>query len=336
MGVRAWAPGRVNLIGDHTDYTGGLVLPMAIPMGVEVTGDRGGSWVMLGSNQLPGMAEIELTVDDPAGVELPWARYVAAVIAEIKPTDGIIGTVTSNLPIGLGLSSSAALEVAVAVALGAHIDDPVTVAQACQQAEYRAVGVPCGIMDPLTSLAGVDNSALRIDCGALEFEPVPLPDDVEVVIVDSGQHRELAQTPYSLRREESARVEALVGSLRELSEQDVDGIEDPVLQRRARHIVAENQRVEAMVAAFRDHDLRTAGDLMAASHASLRDNYEVSTPQLDELAHALRSTAGVYGARMTGGGFGGSVVALCDPYCVFDIPIIWRGRPAGGATLTID
>jgi galactokinase len=336
MGVRAWAPGRVNLIGDHTDYTGGLALPMAIPLGVEVTGDRGGSWVMLGSEQAPGMAEIELTVDDPAGVELQWARYVAAVIAEIKPTDGIIGQVNSNLPLGRGLASSAALEVAVAVALGAHIDDPVSVAQACQQAEYRAVGVPCGIMDQLTSLAAVDNSALRIDCGALEFEPIPLPDDVEVVIVDSGQHRELAGTAYAQRREETSRVEELVGPLRELTEPDVDAIEDPVLQKRARHVVTENQRVEAMVTAFREHDLRTAGDLMAASHASLRDDFQVSTPQLDELAHTLRSTAGVYGARMTGAGFGGSVVALCDPYCVFDIPIIWRGRPAGGATLTID
>src|SRR5690606_13015107 len=136
MGLRAWAPGRVNLMGDHTDYVGGLVLPMAIGLGTEVTGDRGGDWVMLGSEQFDGVAELQLgDTTDPAFVEPHWARYVAAVMAELQPTDGFVGMIDSTLPAGGGLASSAALEVAVATALGADLSDRLGVAQACQRAE---------------------------------------------------------------------------------------------------------------------------------------------------------------------------------------------------------
>src|ERR671917_68755 len=201
MGLRAWAPGRVNLVGDHTDYMGGLALPMAIGLGTEITGDRGGNWVMLGSDGFEGVAEIPLDgVDDPAAVEQVWARYVAAVVDEVRPTDGLVGMVHSTLPAGSGLASSAALEVAVATALGADRLNPVAAAQACQRAEERAVGVPCGIMDQLVSLAAVEGMVLRIDCDTLEVETIAFPDDAEVVVMHSGQHRQLSESGYAQRR----------------------------------------------------------------------------------------------------------------------------------------
>src|SRR5690606_1178226 len=237
MGLRAWAPGRVNLIGDHTDYMGGLVLPMAIGLGTEITGDRGGNWVMLGSDRYEGVAEIPLAgVDDIASLEPRWARYVAAVVDEIRPTDGLVGMVHSTLPASSGLASSAALEVAVATALGADRLDPVTAARACQRAEERAVGVPCGIMDQLVALAAVEGMALRIDCDTLDMQHVPFPDDAEVVVIHSGEHRELSASAYAERRAECEAAEQLVGRLRDASPVDVEAIDDPVLRRRARHV----------------------------------------------------------------------------------------------------
>jgi galactokinase len=337
MGLQVWAPGRVNLIGDHTDYTGGLALPMALGRGIQVIGDPGGSWIMVGSEQFDGMCELPLMVADPAQVEPPWARYIAGVAAELPARDGLIGAIASDLPAGRGLASSAALEVAMALALGADPLDPLGIAQACQRAEHRAVGVPCGIMDQLAIVAAVEDAALRLDCHELTFEPIPLPDDVEVVVVDSEQHRELTATPYAERRAQCESAEALIGPLRQATPLDAETIEDPVLMRRARHVTSENQRVDAMVAAFKDGDLRLAGELMLASHASLRDDFQVSTPQLDEAVRRLGETAGVYGARLTGAGFGGCVVALCHPYAVFDlpVPVVWRGRPGRGAIRTM-
>ena len=333
MGLRAWAPGRVNLVGDHTDYLGGLVLPMAIGLGVEVTGDRGGDWVMLGSEQYDGVAEIHLPDQgDPARVEPPWARYVAAVVAEVVPRDGFAGTVDSTLPAGAGLGSSAALEVAVATALGADLSDPRAVAEACQRAEHRAVGVPCGIMDQLVAAAGVAGAALRIDCRTLEVGHVRLPEDVEVVVLHSGDERELTKTEYAARRTECEHVEELLGArLRDLTPADVEALEDGKLRRRARHVTTENDRVDALAAALAAGQLHYAGELMVASHVSLRDDFEVSTPAVDDLVVQLRATPGVYGARITGAGFGGCVVALCRPGAPMAAPVLWRGRPAPGA-----
>lgn len=335
MGLRAWAPGRVNLIGDHTDYMGGLVLPMAIGLGTEITGDRGGNWVMLGSDRYEGVAEIPLAgVDDIASLEPRWARYVAAVVDEIRPTDGLVGMVHSTLPASSGLASSAALEVAVATALGADRLDPVTAARACQRAEERAAGVPCGIMDQLVALAAVEGMALRIDCDTLDMQHVPFPDDAEVVVIHSGEHRELSTSAYAERRAECEAAEQLVGRLRDASPVDVEAIDDPVLRRRARHVTTENERVDAMAAALAKGQVAYAGELMVASHASMRDDFEVSTPVLDELVGAVRGVPGVYGARVTGAGFGGCVIVLCKPKTRLAGPVVWRGRPAGGATFT--
>ena len=311
MSVRAWAPGRVNLIGDHTDHTGGLVLPMAIDLGTTVTGARGGDAVELRSASETEPAVVALDVDDLSAVTPAWARYVAGVVAELRPAAGFSGTVETTLPVGAGLSSSAALEVAVALALGFD-GSPLELAQLCQRAEQRASGVPCGIMDQLAAAAGVDGHALRIDCTTLTVEPVPIPDDIDVLVVDSGQRRALATSAYAERAASCQAAVAAVGPLTTATLDDVDRIEDPVVRRRARHVVTENARVDAFTRALAVGDRAGLHAAMAGSHASLRDDFEVSTPVLDELVARLDATDGVIGARLTGAGFGGCVVALVE------------------------
>ena len=312
MRVRAFAPGRVNLIGDHTDTTGGVVLPMAIHLGTTVDVERGGDEVRLRSDAEAEEAAVALDVADPAQVVPAWARYVAGVVAEVRPAAGAVGTVTTTLPVGAGLSSSAALEVAVALALG-FTGSPVALASACQRAEHAASGVPSGIMDQLASAAGVAGAALLIDCTTLERTPVPLPSGVEVVVVHSGEARTLAGSAYAERRRQCEVAEARVGPLRDATLDAVASIADPVVRRRARHVVTENARVREAAAALAAGDVVAAGRAMAASHASLRDDFEVSTAALDRLVAELAATPGVHGARLTGAGFGGCAVALARP-----------------------
>jgi galactokinase len=274
MQVRA--PGRVNLIGEHTDYSGGLVLPVAIQLGITLRFER---------------AEA-IAIDAPGG-----ERFVDAVAHELaelgRPAVGVRGRVEADLPQGAGLGSSGAFEVAVAVALceaaGFQVE-PLELAAACQRAEQRAVGVPSGILDQAASLLGREGSALLLDCGTLAHRWVPLPDDVAILVFDSGERHAHEESGYGDRRRE---LEA----------------GDP---RRVRHVETENERVRATVAALQRGDARALGPIFEASHASLRDDYEVSTPTLNALvAKALDS--GAFAARMTGGGFGGSIVALADP-----------------------
>ena len=329
--VRAWAPGRVNLIGDHTDYTGGLVLPMAVDLGTTVELVRGGDVVELRSDHEPAPARVALDVDDPSSVSPAWARYVAGVVAEVRPREGGIGTVTSTLPIGAGLSSSAALELATALALGVE-GTPLAVAQLCQRAEQRASGVPCGIMDQLASAAGVDGHALLIDCRSFDVVPIPLPEDALVVVVDSGQSRTLAGSAYAARRAACEAAAAIIGPLRDADLDDVARLPED-LRPLARHVVNENGRVSAFADALRAGDLAGAGALMYESHASLRDDFAVSTDVLDALVGRLRAAPGVLGARLTGGGFGGAVIALCERGAVVEggVPL----RASGGARLSI-
>jgi galactokinase len=327
--VRAHAPGRVNLIGDHVDYLGGLVLPMALHLGTTVEGEPGGDVVELRSELEPEPAVVPRGVDDPSSVEPGWARYVAGVVAELRPAVGFTGTVTTTLPVGGGLSSSAALEVGVALALGAPADDPLALAQLCQRGEQRATGVPSGIMDQLASAGGVEGHALLIDCRSLDVRPVPVPEDVDVVVVDSGEARTLVGSPYAERRAQAEAAEAIVGPLRDATTLALKEIEDEVVAARARHVLTENARVWAFAEALREGWLAEAGALMVASHASLRDDYEVSTPTLDALVERLVATPGVYGARLTGAGFGGCVVALTEPGALDEG---WTVRPAAGAT----
>ena len=311
--VRAHAPGRVNLIGEHTDYTGGMALPMAIDLGTTVVGERTGERVVLRSDAADDPAIVDLADGEGRpGDESGWARYVAAVVEEVRPSTGLVGHVRTTLPVGGGLGSSAALEVAIALALGFG-GDRRSLARRCQAAEHRAVGVPCGVMDQLASAAGVDGHALLVNCSSLAVTPVPLPDGVEVVVVDSGEPRALAESGYAERRAQVEAVEGQIGPLRQATLDDVEAVRDPLLRRRARHVVTENQRVRDVVDALRADDLAAAGRLLDQSHASLRDDYEVSTPTLDGLCRRLRATEGVLGARLVGAGFGGSVVALAEP-----------------------
>ncbi len=314
MVTTAWAPGRVNLIGDHTDYSGGLVCPMAIDLGTTVRLDPGGDRVELVSADDPEPAVVGLDVADPGSSRPPWARYVAGVVAVLRPRQGGRGTVSTTLPLGGGLSSSASLEVAVALALGADDHDPVALASACQRAEHLASGVPCGPMDQLVVACALEGHALLIDCATLDRTPVPLPAGAEVVVVDSGQARRLDQSDYGRRRYEvEAAARALGGGIRDAAADAVEGLADPVLRRRARHVVTENRRVGMFAAALAGGDLVAAGAAMNESHASLRGDFDVSTAALDGLVERLQRTPGVWGARLTGAGFGGCAVALTEP-----------------------
>jgi galactokinase len=305
--IKAFAPGRVNLIGDHTDHQGGLVLPIAIDRGTTVTGAAGGNWVRLRSDAEQGLVEVRVDGEPPPTLEPEWGRYVLAIIEMARPARGFVGNVSTTLPLGAGLSSSAALELAVALALGFE-GSPLELARLGQRSEYRAVGVPCGIMDQLASAAGVADHALLIDCHDTSIDLVPMPEGVDILVVDSGQRRSLEDTAYSQRLFECATAAEEVGPLRLLPE--VGGIADPVARRRARHVVTEIIRVRAFADALLANDAQAAGELMVESHESLRTDFEVSTPRLDAMVRDLATTPGIYGARLTGAGFGGSVVAL--------------------------
>ncbi|MFZ4718321.1 MAG: galactokinase [Ilumatobacteraceae bacterium] len=311
MEVHALAPGRVNLIGDHTDYTGGLVMPMAVDRYTEIKGTRGGDRVRLRSFDEPDPVDLPLDIDDPSDATPAWGRYIAGVISEMHPAAGFEGQVSTDIPIGAGLSSSHALQVATALALGFE-GDHVAIAQLTQRAENRSSGVPTGIMDQLTIASGVRGHALLIDCGALTIDPVPLPTDLEVVVLFVA-HRTLVGSAYADRVAECAAAEALIGPLRDATPEAARAIEDPTLRMRALHVTEENQRVRDFADALRSGDLAGCGQLLRDGHESLRLLYATSTPVMDEAVEQLCATPGVYGARMTGGGFGGCVVALSEP-----------------------
>ncbi len=311
---RVVAPGRVNLIGDHTDYTGGLVLPMAIDRYTEIRGVVGGSRLQLTSTDEPEPVDLPLQIARPQDAKPSWGKYVAGVVAEMSPRHGFQGHVDTSIPIGAGLSSSAALEVAVAMALGFD-GTTVDLARLCQRAENRATGLPSGIMDQLTVAAGVAGHALLIDCTELTVVPVALPPDIEIV-VQFVAHRTLVGSPYADRVAQCAAAEREIGPLRHATIAQARSIGDPVVRARAMHVVGENERVTQFVDALTAREMGEAGRLMVASHQSLRYLYQTSTPAMDAAVDDLTNTPGVFGARMTGGGFGGCVVALAEPGAV--------------------
>jgi galactokinase len=327
---RVFAPGRVNLIGDHTDHAGGLALPMAIHLGTTIQFERGGDVVALTSDVEPVRAVVPLDVVDPASVTPDWARYVAGVVTELRPRVGLRGAVTTDLPVGGGLSSSAALEVAVALALGGP-RDALALARLCQRAEQRGPRVPCGLMDQITCVAAIPGHALFVDFLAETWWPVPMPESLAVHVVHCGVHRRLDTSSYAQRRRECEAAAAEIGPLRAASVEDLGAIRDPVARRRARHVVTENGRVRAMIHALRTDDMETAGALLRYSHRSLRDDFEVSIPELDDLVERLSDTPGVHGARLTGAGFGGCVVVFADSAADLESFGGWRVLASGGA-----
>jgi galactokinase len=309
--MQGFAPGRVNLIGEHTDYSGGLVLPVAIQLGVTLTGERGGDTIRLASAAFGDTAELSLA-GEPLRALPSWGRYAAAVVELVRPDIGLDARIESTVPIGAGLSSSAALTVAVATALSSR--PPLELAHVCQEAEHRAVGVPVGLMDPAASLLGRRGHALLLDCGTEEHRLVALPHDLAIVVLDSGTRRSLEHSGYAERRAELERGLAAFPGRRplELTPDEVEAAHlDDLARRRVRHVVTENGRVRRFVSALESGDRETLGRLLRESHASLRDDFEVSTPTLDALA-ARACEAGALGARMMGGGFGGAVVALAE------------------------
>jgi galactokinase len=326
------APGRVNLIGEHTDYNEGFVLPVAIDRTVAVAAaPADGKTVRVYSADFDARDEWRADAPRRTG-RREWRDYVRGVAwamldggYELQGADLAIG---GDVPQGAGLSSSAALEVAVAGALSVvsgRVVEPQELAVLCQKAENQFVGVQCGIMDQLTAARAKAEHTLLIDCRSLETDHVPLPPDVAIVVVDSNVARALGETAYNQRRGECAAAARALGvaSLRDAVEGEVDRLPEP-LRRRTRHVVSENRRVLEAVEALHSGEVSRFGELMHESHASLRDDFEVSTPGLDLLVELASGTEGVVGARLTGAGFGGCTVNLLEREAVgrFDAAVV--------------
>ncbi len=333
----AWAPGRVNLIGEHTDYNEGWVLPVAVDRVTALAGrPRADGQVRLFSShhrETVTFALAGLTAETSAerGTLLPgWARYPLGVVAEMQSAGYILPgadiALAGDVPLGAGMSSSAALEVATATffaALAGLRLEPLATARLGQQAEHHAVGVRVGILDQAASCLGRAGHAILLDCRSLTYELVPfdLP-EVALVVCDTSVRRELASSAYNERRQQCEEAAALlaeamqtepVTSLRDVSPEAFArhaGKLPETLRRRARHVISENERVAQAALALRDGDAQRLGALLYASHASLRDDYQVSSPELDAIVEIARQTPGVFGARLTGAGFGGCALAL--------------------------
>ena len=316
----ARAPGRVNLIGEHTDYNDGFVLPMALPFDTVIAfRPRADTRIEVASEGF-GVADFDLETD-PQGTET-WARYIHGMghllLGDGVPVAGWDGCIATDIPAGASLSSSAALEVATGIACAAAGgEEPLSVdalARTGQRVENEVFGFPSGIMDQLASAGSTEGCASLIDCRALSLRQVALPDSVAIVIMDTGTRRELVESEYADRQATCVRVAAELGvtALRDASIDDVDRLaaDDDVGRRRATHVIEENARtLEAVEAASAD-DMEALGALFDASHASLRDLYEVSGPALDAITEIARNHPACLGARMTGGGFAGGAVAL--------------------------
>jgi galactokinase len=363
--VEAHAPGRVNLIGEHTDYNDGFVMPAALPYETRVAGvPVAGSIVTVASESVEASAAFDVdALDDRRRGD--WTDYVRGVLLELEragvPLAGANVRVTSNVPLGSGLSSSASFEVALVLAmlrLCGSAMDPVAVARLAQRAEAGHTGTRSGIMDQFAVMFGRAGHAVFLDTRSLEYAYVPVPPSVAVVVCNTMVERELASGEYNRRREQcEAAVEALkawypkIRALRDVSPAELGAradAMDPLLYRRARHVVGENRRVLDARAALERGDVATFGALMNGSHESLREDYEVSCPELDTMVALARACDGVYGSRMTGGGFGGCTVTLVarERAAAFRaeiarayrretgiVPVVYDGTPSDGARI---
>jgi galactokinase len=326
------APGRVNLIGEHTDYNEGFVMPAALGFQCWVAvGPRTDRKLIICSQEFPDEAHVDLS----AGALQPsrtWSDYPVGVAMELEKAGFRLGganlLIHGEVPIGAGLSSSASIEVGTALALSetaGYSIDRIQLARICQRTENDFVGTRSGIMDQFISLQGRANHALMLDCRSLQFELVPIPESVRLVICNTGVKHTHAGGEYNRRREECEEAvrslqKALpnIRALRDVSLEQLEqhrGLLSEITYKRAKHIVTENERVLSSMKALRAGDLRQFGEYMAESHASLRDLFEVSSAELDLMVELANRQPGVYGARMTGGGFGGATINLVDaPY----------------------
>ncbi|HWL51149.1 MAG TPA: galactokinase [Chthoniobacteraceae bacterium] len=320
----AYAPGRVELLGNHTDYNEGFVLSAAIDRGVTVTGEATGTGLIsLVSEELGERLEIAEAAGVARQEAQSWANYPLGVWATFRnaglPVGGFRASITSDLPLGAGLSSSAALEVATAKLLEKLFGltlEPLELARLCRRAENEFVGVNCGLLDQVSSVFGRAGHAVFLDCREEKVEPVPFPAGVSLLITQCGVPHQLSGGEYNERREQCFDAARRLGvrTLREVSSAQLLAAPDlPALSRsRALHVVGENERVLAAVAALRGGDVATIGRLMNQSHESSRRNFENSTPELDRLVAIAQSLPYVHGARLTGGGFGGATVTLVE------------------------
>ncbi|MBS3933506.1 MAG: galactokinase [Truepera sp.] len=314
------APGRVNLIGEHTDYNDGFVLPLAIERAVWIAlRPRNDRRVQLHALEFNSEGQFDLDHLEQASGWLEYPKGVAWALQEAGlELQGFDGVISGDVPRGAGLSSSAALELAVAKAfqvVSGFAWEPARMAQLAQRAENRWVGVNCGIMDQLVSAAGVAGHALLIDCRSLELTPVPLPPGSQVVILDTATRRGLVDSAYNERRRQCEAAARFFGvaALRDVSLAQFSAAADklePLMAKRARHVVSENERTLQAAEAMRRGDSVRLGQLMNASHASLRDDFEVSSAALNAMVETAQAHSGCFGARMTGAGFGGCAVAL--------------------------
>jgi galactokinase len=317
------APGRVNLIGEHTDYNDGFVLPLAIDRAV---------WIALRPSGTPDVHVWSIEYAEPISFSLTaltrggpaWSEFIKGVAWALSlarwPLTGWEGVIGGDIPIGAGLSSSAAVELAAARAFAVVANlpwDPTGIARLAQQAEVEWVGVRCGIMDQMASACSLAGHALLIDCRSLNAHPIPLPPDLSIVILDTGTRRGLTDSVYNERRQQCEMAARYFGvpALREVTLEDIQargaGL-DEMARRRARHVATENARTLETAAALERGEAAAAGRWMDASHESLRHDFEVSSPALDQIVDIARSQVGCYGARMTGAGFGGCAVALVE------------------------
>jgi len=343
------APGRVNLIGEHTDYNDGFVLPIAIDLACyAATAPSHDNMLRLYSLNLEQGREWPVERVPNLYPQKDWSDYVVGVARQMPGLRGRNIMFHSTVPLGSGLSSSAAIEVASALALGRQ-DLTVELAELCRKAENQFVGLPSGIMDQYVAIFGREHAAIQIDCRSLTSVAVKLPAGVAVVAVNSMVKHELGTSAYRERVAECRLAVEQIGgieSLRDATEDQLARIEDEAARKRARHVLSENRRVQEFAAACRLGDLTEMGRLFVASHRSMQQDYEISCSEIDFLVDTALTIPGVHGARMTGGGFGGCTVNLVDPTAAdrfestlhaayrgrFGIdPVFYRVRPSAGA-----
>jgi galactokinase len=322
--LTTYAPGRAELLGNHTDYNEGYVLALAVDRGTTLTGQTTGDRIVRIHSRELGLTEVADLDRLAAERVAPWSRYTLGVVDQFLrhdlPVGGFTAEISSNLPLGAGLSSSASLESAtvlfLAKAFGAELD-PMRMARLAQKAEHDFVGVRCGLLDQIASLMSRSHHATFIDCRTTSVDHVPLDGKVSVILANSGVKHALVGGEYNERRSDcEAAAHALgVAALRDASSELLKANKSELADRiylRALHIVGENERVLEGSAALRRGDLARFGELMFASHESSQVNFENSCPELDQLVAAARATPGVYGARLSGGGFGGATINLVE------------------------
>jgi galactokinase len=323
----SFAPGRVELLGNHTDYNGGVVLSVAINLGIAARGRaRNDQKIRLTSEGLSGVVNADLETLAPND---SWADYPLGVAKVLHdngfPIAGFEANFSSNLPLGAGLSSSAAIEVSMAVLLTRLFNfqvPPIDLARLCRKAENEYVGVSCGLLDQVSSIFGEKDHAIFLDCRAETVETLPFPPEVGLLVVHSGVKHALSGGEYNERRDQCFEAAEILGvpALRDATSKQLAAAVMPALvKRRAAHIIGENERVFQAVDYLKRHDAVALGELMRESHGSSMENFENSTPELDALVEISCAQEGVYGARLTGGGFGGAIVALVSLSSIDDI-----------------